>query len=163
MRHLLTLSLFLTGFLFLNGCGGGAEPVYAGESEPDEFSLKHKYPEEFKFKIPEGDGGKYKITIELTFFPEQMQDWAEVPLYYILGDPANADKNRDAKFSIIVKDEMGWKGEMSENEHDRVLEQTVEKSIDMEAGDYVFRLYGDTTDEKPILGIVKVALKIYKA
>lgn len=156
--RLICLSLVV---LTLFSCGSRSV-VFVGEAEPEDFSLSFKMPEEFEFEIPEGGAGTHDFALEITYFSEQMQGWDQIPLYYILTTP---NSESDKRVSVSVKEENGgWRGKMLPNEHDRLFEADIVNGLDLQPGKYNFKLYGDSKDEgNPILGIVKVAFKVYKA
>jgi hypothetical protein len=150
----------LTLLLVLGGCGARSL-IFAGEAEPTDFSLSFQMPEEFDFEIADEKGGKFDFAIELTYFAEQMQGWDEIPLYYILTRP---DTEEDKRFTLAVKEGDTWRGELLANEQDRIFEQEITRGIELTPGKYTFKLYGDSKEQgKPILGIVKVTFKVYKA
>ncbi|HHG85750.1 MAG TPA: hypothetical protein ENJ82_13465 [Bacteroidetes bacterium] len=158
MPNRLLLFCFSILALTVMSCGNRTL-VFAGEAEPENFSLSFKMPEEFDFEILEGAEGKHDFALEVTYFSEQMQGWDQIPLYYILTSPtAESDK----RISIPVKDQKDWRGTLLANEHDRIFEQDIATGLDLAAGKYNLKLYGDSKDEgKPILGIVKVTFKVY--
>ncbi|MEM0996482.1 MAG: hypothetical protein AAGN35_05360 [Bacteroidota bacterium] len=160
LRFLNLTAATLIALLFLAGCSSRTV-VFVGEAEPDDFSLSFQMPQEFDFTIAEEEGGQHDFALELTYFAEQMQDWEEVPLYYILTRPQGEE---DRRFRFKVRDKGEWRGELLANEHDRVFEQDFANGIDLAPGKYNFKLYGDNQNEgKPILGIVKVTFKVYRA
>lgn len=146
--------------LVLTGCGGRSL-IFAGEAEPEDFSLSFQMPEEFNFELSEEAAASYDFALELTYFAEQMQGWDQIPLYYILTSPT---AEQDKRFNFPVKEGEKWLGELLANEHDRIFEQDIEKGIQLTPGKYNLKLYGDSKEQgKPILGIVKVTFKVYKA
>jgi hypothetical protein len=152
----LALALLLIG----SGCGGGKQVIFAGEKEPEDFSLSFSQP--FEFDVPLTEDISADWSVELTYFPEQLQGWNEIPIYYIHGGPDG--KETDGKFKIPVKDAKGeWLGTVQENGHDRLTEQTFQSSIKMPKGNHHFKIYGDNTQQgQPILGIVRFTLKVSK-
>jgi hypothetical protein len=158
LKSALATASFL--MLVLSGCGGRSL-IFAGEAEPADFSLSFQMPEEFDFEITGEEIATYDFALELTYFAEQMQGWTEIPLYYILTRP---DAEEDKRFNFPVKEGDKWLGELLANEHDRIYEQDIEKGLQLTPGKYNLKLYGDSKEQgKPILGIVKVTFKVYKA
>ena len=132
----------------------------AVEAEPEDFSLRNTRPEIFAFEIAD-QKGPFDIAFELTYFENQMQGWDALPLYFTLKSPDG--KEQDHRFSLTLKDEKGdWKGELKENNADRIIEQVAKAGLDLAAGKYELKLFGDSKDlSKPILGIVRVTMKLY--
>ncbi len=152
--------LFLAG-IFFPGCNKRTL-VYSGESEPEGFVLSFQQPEIFQFEILKP--GQYSLTLEIVYFSEQMQDQNGVlPMYYILEGPGLGN-GKDRKFGVEVLEDTGeWRGELQENEHDRLFEDVVEKAIQLEAGKYKMKLYADSREQgKAIPGMVRISLKVYK-
>jgi hypothetical protein len=143
--------------MFASGCGS-KQVVFAGEKEPEDFSLSFSQP--FEFQVPVTEAMQADWSVELTYFPEQLQGWNEIPVYYIHGGPDG--KETDGKFKIPVKDAKGeWIGTPQENGHDRLTEMTFQSGKDMAPGQHTFKIYGDNTQQgQPILGIVRFTLKV---
>lgn len=161
IRGGMSLLLMTAIALCFSACGGKA-PIFIGEAEPEDFSLSYQVPQEYTFEITEEGAGKHSFDLELTYFSEQMQGWDAIPLYYIHVAPGNEEK--DKRFQVSVKAEDGnWRGELLENENDRKFQQTIESGLQLNAGKHTLKLYGDSREEgKPILGIVKATLKVFK-
>ena len=142
-------------------CGGNKSAVFAGDSEPEAFMLSFQKPETFTFDIAEA--GSYDFAIELTYYSEQMQNMdGQVPMYYILEGPGMGD-GKDRKFAMRVSQEGEWLGELMENEHDRIVEEIFEEDMQLEAGQYSFKLYADSSNEgEPVQGIVRITFKVYQ-
>lgn len=143
-------------------CGSDSRSlVYAGESDPADFSLSNTKPEQFNFEIAAGKTGPFDFALELTYFDNQMQGWEALPLYFTVVHPDG--KEVDKRFSLNLKDEKGgWRGTLKENLTDRVFEETIQTGLALSPGKYTIKLFGDSKDlSKPILGIVHVAFKVY--
>jgi hypothetical protein len=152
--------LLLTAF-FLS-CGTSEKKlIFSGEAEPADFSLSNTRPETFQFEIPADAAGPFTFAIALTYFPNQMQNWEALPLYYTLGYPDGREE--DKRFSLKLKDEAGeWRGTLQKNDTDRLFEESISDGLALPAGKYAFKLFGDSKDlAKPILGIVRVVMKVY--
>lgn len=140
------------------GTGGGGTAVFVGESDPAEFRLDFQKPEIFKFNIEKA--GTYRFALETTYFSEQLQGWDHIPVYFIL---VKSDKKEmEKEVEIPLKENGEWRGKVLENETDRIFEATLAEGIELPAGEQEFRLYGNTTSEKPIMGMVHLAFKVYK-
>jgi hypothetical protein len=139
---------------------GSKQVVFAGEKEPADFSLSFSEP--LAFTVPVTSDIDADWSVELTYFPEQLQGWKEIPVYYIHAGPDG--KETDGKFKIPVKDAQdAWIGTVQENGHDRLTEMTFEVGAKMAAGDHQFKIYGDNTQQgQPILGIVRFTFKVSK-
>jgi hypothetical protein len=157
----LSLAMLL-GVITLFSCGAVQRTaIYVGESDPADFTLSNTKPEAFAFEIPAEHKGPFDFAIELTYFENQLQGWEALPLYYTLTHPDG--KEEDKRFSMSLKDEKGaWRGELKENQTDRIFEQNIQEAMALSPGKYAVKLFGDNTDlAKPILGIVHVAFKVY--
>lgn len=155
------MALGLTAMLVLS-CGSVAKRViFAGESEPVDFSLSNTRPEKYEFELPADVAGPFDFAFELTYFDNQLQGWESLPLYYTLKHPDGHED--DKRFAVKLKDESGqWRGQLKENMTDRILEETANEGLALSPGKYTLNLFGDSKDlSKPILGIVKVTLKVY--
>lgn len=154
----------LVTFAFVSACSPTENKtlVTAIEAEPADFSLSNTRPEIYDFEIAAENKGTFAFAFELTYFENQMQGWDALPLYYSLKHPDG--KEEDYRFSLALKDEKGeWKGELKENNVDRVTEQTIKDALSLTSGKYQLKLFGDSKDlSKPILGIVRVTFKLYQ-
>ena len=158
-RHVVNLLAVALLVLGLAGCGAKTV-IFAGESEPADFSLSFQEPQEFKYMIQE-EGKEFGWAIELTYFPEQMQGWENVPVYYIHIAPDG--KESDGKFTLPIKDSKGeWIGAVQENGHDRRTEVTFKEGLKLAKGQHVMKFYGDNAKQgQPILGIVRFTFKVF--
>lgn len=149
--------LCLAALVLGSGCGS-KQVIFAGENEPADFSLSFSEP--ITFEVPISAEVAADWSVELTYFPEQLQGWNEAPVYYIHTAPDG--KETDGKFKIPLKDAKGeWIGEVQENGHDRLTEFTFQSDAKMAPGKHGFKLYGDNTQQgQPILGIVRFTLKV---
>ncbi len=162
-----SFSAFEFACLFLLIALAGCTPqdnrklLTAIEAEPIDFSLSNTRPEKYSFEVGADQKGPFDIAFELTYFENQMQGWDALPLYFTLKHPDG--KEEDHRFSLNLKnDEGGWKGELKENNVDRFFEQTAKESLSLSPGKYDMKLFGDSKDlSKPILGIVRVTMKLY--
>ncbi len=156
----LSAILLLTGIFFF-GCNKKTL-VYSGVSEPEGFVLSFQKPEVFEFDIPEA--GAHSLALELVYFSEQMQNLNGVlPMYYILEGPGLGN-GKDRKFGVEVELDTGeWRGELQDNEQDRIFEEVFEKAIQLEAGKYKLKLYADSQEQgEAVQGMVQITLKVYK-
>lgn len=156
----LSAILLLTGIFFFS-CNKRTL-VYSGLSEPEGFVLSFQKPEVFEFEIEEA--GSYDLALELIYFSEQMQNLNGVlPMYYILEGPGLGD-GKDRKFGVEVTEDTGeWRGELQDNEHDRLFEDTFEKDIQLESGKFKLKLYADSQEEgEAVAGMVQITMKVYK-
>lgn len=141
-----------------SACDGGKKAIFVGEAEPEGFSLSYQKPQEFTFEITEENKGSVDFALELTYFPEQMQGWEEIPLYYILQSPEGEE---DKRFKLAVREGDKWRGTELDNGHDWIFEETIQKGVEVKPGKYTFKLFGDSKKEgKSILGIVRVTFKV---
>lgn len=134
---------------------------FVGESEPADFSLSFQEPITFSFDISDA-AAKYDWAVELTYFPEQMQGWKEVPVYYIHTTPDA--KETDGKFKIPIQDAQGkWLGTLQDNGHDYVTSSTFSTGLTLPAGKHTLKFYGDNVQQgQPILGIVRFTFKVLR-
>lgn len=151
----------LIGALFALSCSAAnRQAIFVGESDPADFTLSNTKPETFDFEIPAGSAGPFDFAIELTYFENQMQGWDELPLYYTLTHPDG--KEEDKRFTLKLKENGEWRGQLKENQTDRFFEQTINEGLALSSGKYSLKLFGDNKDlAKPILGIVHVTFKVY--
>jgi len=148
--------------LFFLACVGVSRTVlFVGESDPADFTLSNAKPEHFAFEIPTGSSGTFDFGVELTYFENQMQGWDALPLSYTLTFPDG--KQEKKQFAIKVRDDKGaWRGTLRENLTDRFFEENIAQGLRLSPGKYALDLAGDSPSlDKPILGIVHVAFKVY--
>jgi hypothetical protein len=155
------LPLFPILLLILSCNTTTSQLIHSATAEPADFSLSNTRPETFPFEIPKEAAGPFSFAIELTYFPNQLQDWDALPLYYTLQHPDG--KEEDKRFTLNLKDDKGdWRGELQANGNDKAFEEIIQKDLALPPGKYELKLFGDSKDlAKPILGIVKVAFKVY--
>ncbi len=156
----LSAFLMLAGFLMV-GCNK-KNLVYSETAEPEGFVLSFQKPEVFSFNLEEG--GNFSMALELVYFSEQMQNLGgSLPMYYILEGPGLGE-GKDRKFEVKVLNSDGeWRGDLQENDHDRLFEDTFEKDLQLEAGEFKLKLYADSqTQGEPVQGMVSITLKIYQ-
>ncbi len=156
------LGLLLGWVMLFSACELSTKRVvFAAEAEPADFSLNATKPEVFAFELPANETGPFDLALELTYFDNQLQGWEVLPLAYNLVYP---DGKQDRKtFNLRIKDEKGeWRGQLKENMTDRILEENFAAGLSLPSGKYSLQLFGDSQDPtKPILGIVRVTLKVY--
>lgn len=155
------MAMVATVLIFLS-CGvAPRKAIFVGESDPADFTLSNTKPEVYAFEIPASATGPFDFAIEFTYFKDQMQGWDKLPLYYTIVYPDGQEK--DKRFNLVLKDEKNeWRGQLKENETDRIFEDTIDKNLQLAPGKYQIKLFGDSNDlSKPILGVVHIAFKVY--
>lgn len=161
-RLYLGYGFLMLGMLFFQSCGiTPRTAIFVGETDPADFSLSNTKPESFAFEVPAGSAATFDFAVELTYFENQMQGWDALPLSYTLTFPDGKEEKKP--FLVNVHDDKGgWRGALRENLTDRFFEENISKGLKLAPGKYKLDLFGDSPSvDKPILGIVHVAFKVY--
>jgi hypothetical protein len=157
--HRLPLVLAVMAMTLLTACGGGGGTVVdSAYAEPADFSLTPGHHEVLRLTVPED--GKYNLDVEVTYFSEQMQGMDALPMSCLL---TAGGVTREEKFSIPVRKDGQWLGTLvKEGGMDYLVKQTVITGIDLKQSDAEFHLRAETPAEQPILGMVKLEVKLVK-
>ena len=165
----LTLILFSCCLLACNNSSGPGHDISVPQSV-DENSLKAREALEFAFEVE--TQGKYRITTDILYYQGNVytEDPKEtrietLPIYFQIDKVAGGEERElltQKEFSIPLKDELGWRGKLSDNNHDRLLTETAFSEYTLAKGQHVFKMFANSPGEHNISGILEVTVHLDK-
>lgn len=135
----------------------GNKPTFLGEKDtPDGLSFSQ--PVEFSFSLDAKQAGTHAFELEITYDPEAVGDSDHLPLYYQWVLPDQNEK--DQRFSVKVKENGNWVGELHEDATHRRLNYTVAENLSLSEGNHLFRLFADTGLNQPLKAVTHVIFRV---